>query len=146
MKYYIGSNCDYLAVYKEENNKFFRAVGWSNNTYSFEEIPYIPKNAMPIDSIKSNESRESLKDKKSFHKKMKNLLEEMNFTDYRLKTELDLNNNIVFVIISDPLAEERYENVSKIMDTFDTKYPDPEFENSYQIQLVSNETWNSRRY
>lgn len=145
MKYYIGSECDYLSVYKEEDNKFYRAVGWSDNSYSFEEIPYIPKNVVAIESIPSKKLNEPFKDKKSYHKLMKTTLEKMKLTDYKLRTELDLHNRIIFVIISDSLAKDRFDNLEKIIDNFEKDHSQDIYSFA-QIQLVSNETWNSRKY
>lgn len=147
---YVSEKTGYMMVIKEDNSKYYRAVHYSNGKTYFEEIPYLPNTAILMSDIPNNidQSTQSNPNKLVLHKKIKEILNK-HITNFKLITELDLNNHLLFTVISDNFSVDDF--YKKTQDIYELVQKELEGNIEYQdfyldLHCVPTVLWNTRRF
>lgn len=143
MKYFLGFYQNRMIFVKQQDKKFYKAQSYSNETITFEELPYKPKLLMELDSIPT-QNKNYLTNKHRFHSQFNDFLKKNGYSNYRLITESPYEESLLFTVISSNFKDRCSQETSAMITlTNDLSFPKIL---DFSVHCIDPETWNTRRY
>lgn len=143
MKYFLGFHKNEMVFVKNENNKFYYAQAYSDQSIKFEELPHKPKILLELDSLPT-ENKNYISSKADYHRKFKEFLLKNGYTDFKLITENPYSDNLLFTLITNVDDQELFDERDKLLKL--TQHLKLKNDIDFNVHCLNYEIWNSRRY